>query len=445
MKKRIVTLLLALLLAFSMTVPAGASEQYDHLFLALSELNNARLEEQGTKTLPNLSEENQFDLRVDIVDGTEDQSLKEYAKTFYELYEYGYGENKDGALLMIQVKDNGGSVDIVDHTVIGEGRGAAILDSDDSAVLRQMLGLMFLESEDLGYTEAGELCADAVDIFSSLILGFVQEAPAEAVHDHDHDHDHESIALPSTDELSGAYIMDNAALLTDDQQLTLETQAQGIAEEYDCGVYVLTVDTMNGAERREFAEEFYKKNHLGEGASRNGILFLVSMDTRDYVTVTYGRSPEKDTVYTTGIMAFTDKGIAEMEDAVVPSLSDGDYYGAFETYLNTCEEYLRYYAEKGKGMNPVDIGEIMVRLAIVVLVPLAIALAVCLILRSRMKTAKAATGAREYIPKESFAVTARRDQFVHTSRHREKIERSSSGSNSSVSSSGFGGSGGGKF
>lgn len=396
MKKRIFTLMLVLLLALSLTVPAMASEQYDHLFLAISEMDNARLAEQGATTLPKLSEENQFDLRVDIVDNTEDQSLKEYARTFYELYEYGYGEDKDGALLMIQVKDNGGSVDIVDHTVVGEGRGAAVLDSEDSKVLLQMLGLMFLQNEDLGYAEAGEMCADAVDIFSSLILGFVMEIPAEPEHEHDHEHEQEHeyeqepSAVPSTDELSGTYIMDEAMLLTDDQQLTLESRAKGIAEGYGCGVYVLTVDTVNGADLREFAKEFYKENDLGVGASRDGILFLVSGDTQDYVTIAYGRSPEKDTVYSTGIVAFTSKGIAKMEKAVEPAISGGDYYGAFETYLNTCEEYLSYYAENGEGMDSADSGETVMVVAIVVLALLAIAVAVYLFLRSRKKRAKAA-------------------------------------------------------
>lgn len=254
------------------------------------------------------------------------------------------------------------------------------------------------------------------------------------------------LTVPAAAYEESNFIMDSAGLLSDEQRLVLENQAQYLSETYGCGVYALTVDTMYGAERRQFAEDFYIENDLGVGDYRNGILFLVCMDTRDYVTVTYGRNPSNTTQYGSGILAFTDAGIAQMEEDVVPQLSDGDYDEAFEIYLDTCEEYLTYYAEHGEGKVPADSGDILMRLAIVILVPLLIALIVCLILRSQMKTAKAATGAGDYIPQESFALTAKRDRFIHTTRHREKIERSSgSGSGSSVSSSGFGGSRGGKF
>ena len=81
---------------------------------------------------------------------------------------------------------------------------------------------------------------------------------------------------------------------------------------------------------------------------------------------------------------------------------------------------------------------------------LLIALVVCLIFKAQMKTARKATGARNYLVDGTFQHTESRDDYIRTTRSTEKIERNDSGSSSSsggssVDSDGFGGSSGGKF
>ena len=444
MKKRIFSLLLVLILALGLSMPAAAFENHDKLYVAISEMDNDRLLEQGTSTLPTLSEQYQFDFRVDIVDTVEDNTIAEYAQIFYEQYEYGYGENKDGVLLMIQVTDWGDSVDIVDYYVYGNGKGAELLSTADTTLMFDTLDMMLIRS-DMLYADAGEVCADAVDIYTSTMVSLAaNSAVAEELPEDLLIAPNPNASAPAEQEQVGAYIMDNAALLSDGERILLESRAQNLAETYGCGAYILTVDTMDGTECRQYAEDYYTQNNLGVGDYRNGILFLVCMDTRDYVTVTYGHDPKDFSEYGNGILAFTDAGIAELEENVVSHLSDGNYNDAFTAYLNACEENLAYYAEHGEGREPADLMGTLIRLAIMILVPLAIALAVCLVLRSQMKTARAATAAGDYIPRDSFALTAQRDQFLHTTTHREKIEKDSD-SSSSVSSSGFGGSSGGKF
>ena len=443
MKKRIFSLLLVLILALGLSMPAAAFEDHDYLYVAVSDMDNERLLEQGTSTLPNVSELYQLDIRVDIVDTVEDNTLAEYAQIFYEQYEYGYGENKDGVLLMIQVDDWGDGVDIVDYYVYGSGKGEALLATADADPMFDTLSMILLRT-DLLYADAGEVCADAVDIYTSTMVSLAaNSAVAEEMPEDLLIAPNPNASAPEQVQ-SGAFIMDEATLLTDGERILLESRAQSLSETYDCGIYVLTVDTMNGADCRQFAENYYTENNLGVGDYRNGILFLVCMDTRDYVTVTYSHDPKDFSEYGNGILAFTDAGIAELEENVVSHLSDGNYNDAFTAYLNACEENLAYYAEHGEGREPADLMGTLIRLAIMILVPLAIALAVCLVLRSQMKTARAATAAGDYIPRDSFALTAQRDQFLHTTTHREKIEKDSD-SSSSVSSSGFGGSSGGKF
>ena len=255
-------------------------------------------------------------------------------------------------------------------------------------------------------------------------------------------------------------IQDYAGLLTEEEASALEEKAEVISSEYDCGTYVLTVDSLDGKNRRDFAKDYYKEYNLGSGDYKNGILFLIAMETREYVTVTYGRDPNDSSNYGAGILAFSDSDISSMEDQVVPYLSDGDYAGAFDTYLDLCRTELWDYAQYGGGQvytegdreYALDDTEYPwyhylgpVHIAIIILVPLLIALVICLIFRSQMKTAKKATQAGAYVVKDSFQVTAAQDNFLRTERSERYIAQDNDSGGSSVDSDGFGGSSGGSF
>ena len=247
---------------------------------------------------------------------------------------------------------------------------------------------------------------------------------------------------------STGFIRDQAGLMSAGLAEKLEAEAQSYADAYGCGVYLLTTDTIGGAGRREYAKQYYIDNDLGVGSYKNGILFLVAMESREYVTVTYGRNPEDNYDYGPGIQAFTDYGIQKLEDRVVSKMSDGDFDDAFSTYVSICGQYL----EKWSQGEPVDVNtdrSKTIPLLITILVPLLIAFLVCLIFWSQMKTAVEATSADEYIPSNGFNLTRQIDQYTHTTVTRRHIERdhgsSGGGGGSSVDSGGFGGSSGGHF
>ena len=264
------------------------------------------------------------------------------------------------------------------------------------------------------------------------------------------------LALPALASDGAPYIRDEAVLLTFDDEMALEEQAQSIADSSGCAVYVLTVDSIGSQTIRDFAKEYYTNHALGYGDGRNGILFCISMEGRDYVTVTYGKDPSDDTTYGIGITAFSDARIEALEDSVVPSLSDGDYAGAFTTYLDTCATYLETadagsedYTNYDNSYN--DDGDYssgfyfpLSHLAIAFLIAFVIALIVCLIWRGQMKTARAATQADSYVPQGGFQLTHERDTFLYRTESRRRIERDN-GHGGGVDHDGFGGSSGGKF
>lgn len=244
-------------------------------------------------------------------------------------------------------------------------------------------------------------------------------------------------------------VRDEYGLFDSDTYNALEAAAEAASDGHDCDVYFLTVDSIGEDAQydygpRSFAKDYYLENSLGSGSSQSGILFMIALGSRKYVTITYGR----------GITIFTDYRIGQIEDAVVPLLSSGDYASAAQTYIGLCADTLDYYAEHGE---PIDIpaqeddgGGLLVTLLIVIGVPLGIAAIVCGILYSRMKTAKIKTEANDYIG-SGLQLRVRQDNYTHTTRTQvydppapPPQEHSSSGG-STVDSSGFGGSSGGSF
>lgn len=474
MKKWISNLTLTLLLAALFTLSAFAFQDHGNTYTAIDALDSDRFAAQGETSLPALSNQYSLGLHVDIVDDLEDYSIYDYAALFYEQYSYGFGANQDGAALMIYALDRGGSVDLMDYCVYAQGLGADVLDSDDAANLYAALDLI-LQGTGLSYEDARDSCADAVDAFYAnmalLMAAQISSAPSpetavpEGPTDEPATQSNAEAAptpartiaptevTPASDSGAAAYplILDEAGLLTDAQKLRLEDQAQKIASKYDCNPYVLTVTSLDGASLREFAKTYYQEHKLGSGDYRNGILFLIAMDSRDYVTITYGRNPKDSTDYGVAILAFTDYGISKLEDDVVPKLSEGDYFTAFHTYLTDCETYLSYYSQgeafdKGSRLPGAPLFS-PVQILIIIFVPLLIALIVCLIFKAQMKTAKKAAGAGSYLVDGSFQLTNARDDYIRTNRSRRKIERDNSGGSggSSTDSDGFGGSSGGKF
>lgn len=141
MKKRIFALALVLVMALGLMIPVTAFEDHNYLYVAVSDMDDQRLIDQGETTLPTLSDQYGCSLRVDIVDGTEGYTLEGYAELFYDQYGYGNDHDGNGALLMIQVEDLGGTVDIVDYVIYGEGRGADAIESQGAALMTQTLDI----------------------------------------------------------------------------------------------------------------------------------------------------------------------------------------------------------------------------------------------------------------------------------------------------------------
>lgn len=181
-------------------------------------------------------------------------------------------------------------------------------------------------------------------------------------------------------------VRDECGVFDADTLADLEEQAESASDGHDVDVYFLVVDDIGDADQRDYAKNYYIANGLGYGDEQSGILFLLAVGSRKYVTITYGEPIDVDN----------------------------------------------------------DIG--LEDLLIAMIFPLGISAFICLILYHQMKTAKRKTEADEYMP--GFTLRVKRDRYTHTTRERtydppQKESNSSGGS--SVDSDGFGGSSGGSF
>lgn len=253
-------------------------------------------------------------------------------------------------------------------------------------------------------------------------------------------------------------VVDNAGLLSDYEEDELELMIQNIIGEYNFDVVIVTTDTNEGKSVVDFADDFYDYNWYGIGENYDGILFLLSMEERDWYISTHGY----------GITVFTDYGISRMGDLILSYLSDGDYYEAFTQFLYNVEDYITvalegnpydsYYSDYDYDYNyrydlNYYIYEYGKTILVIFFVCAIVALLIVLGMKSKMNTVRFRQHAHDYIATDSLAILKQSDLFLYsrTSKTRRETSSSSSGkggggSSTHKSSSGrTHGGGGGKF
>lgn len=229
-------------------------------------------------------------------------------------------------------------------------------------------------------------------------------------------------------------VTDAASLLSDQQWATLEGKAEALSAQYECGIYIITLDDftdyVNTNDVYEAAKAIYREYSLGWGAEKSGVLLLLSMAERDYSLIAYGY----------GNTAFTDYGKDQLAKRFLDNFGEDDWYGGFSDYLNKCGSMLST-AREG---HPLDVdSNPLIRLAgigISLLVGCAAAFVIAVWVSDRMmKSVSAKTEAGAYLTAGSVEITGREDHFTHTTETRSKIERNSDSGGTTIDSDGFSG------
>ncbi|MBQ5332414.1 MAG: TPM domain-containing protein [Oscillospiraceae bacterium] len=217
-------------------------------------------------------------------------------------------------------------------------------------------------------------------------------------------------------------VYDNADILSDSEEAALEKKLSDIADTYGHDVIVYTTDSIGSKEAWEYNEDL--RYELDAGIDGSGIIYLVSMEYRDYDIYSFGNMYEE-------IMINSVRD--DMAEELVPYLSDGDYYGAFDRYADKVKAEIIYVREYGPNEEPSYAIPIGIGCGLI------IGIITVLVMKHGMKTTRAEAMANNYVRQGSFRLTNSRDIFLYSQITRTKR------SSDSGSSGGGGGHSSGKF
>ena len=226
---------------------------------------------------------------------------------------------------------------------------------------------------------------------------------------------------------AAAEVYDGAMILNDREEEMLQARIESLGAIRDCHIIIYTEDYGNYA-----TAEMSARTILEQSGAGNGVIFYVAMGSRDWH------------VYTTGDAwdMFNSLAMDEIEIYSVENLSTGDYYLAFDEFLNVCEDVFEM-ANAGESYTPPKRPEVLIfYLIIAAVIAFVTGLIWALVLKSKLTSVRLNHGASNYQDAGSFALSNNQDIFLY--KNVTCVAKPKSNGSSGIGGGG-GGSRGGKF
>jgi len=232
-------------------------------------------------------------------------------------------------------------------------------------------------------------------------------------------------------------VVDRAGLLNTAQKDSLLSRMDYLAKTYNFDLVIVTENSIGDTYPVIYADDFFDDNGFGLGDDRDGCLFLIVTETRDYWFSTSGR----------GIKILNNRAFDKLEAAALKFLKGDNYYEAFVSFLDNWEQFLILNA-KNRSYN-FFYQHNVIAVIVVWLIALGIGFIVVQVWKSGMNTALPKTQANAYMVPGSLAFNTKTDRFLYstvtkTARPTESSSSGGGGSHSSSSGRSHGG-GGGKY
>jgi uncharacterized protein len=126
-------------------------------------------------------------------------------------------------------------------------------------------------------------------------------------------------------------VVDQADVLTWEQEQELEAMAAAIGSAYEIDCVIVTTNDTEGKSSMEYADDFFDYNGYGVGENNDGVLLLLDFQNRKFWISTTGKA----------IDVLTDRRIEKILDAVEPGMIDGDYYSAARAFLKKTDSFFK--------------------------------------------------------------------------------------------------------
>ena len=250
-----------------------------------------------------------------------------------------------------------------------------------------------------------------------------------------------------------AFVIDNAHLLSEDEQIQLNDYAKELSESVEMDLVILTVDSLEGKTAEEYADDYFDYNGYGQGPDNSGVLFLIDMGSRTWAISTTGQA----------IGIFSDKAQENLMNGVRPFLSDGEFSDAFAVFLNGCcdqiigagggfineaefpEGEIGIFDDEISGQSDVihigsssheNDGFVFGRVVISILFGFLIACLIVAAWKKKLQNVEFKSGASDYLSPGSFNLTVQKDIYLYRNVVRTPKPKENSGSSTHMGSSG---------
>lgn len=407
--RRIFLIFLSMLLCMMMAVPALAAPAGQYIFDEAEKITS------DSEASLNAKADGIYESTGVIVSYAVKTSDDDIIGTAEKLYKDSFGKN--AGILLIETD--------TEWYIHMQGKASKIFDDADEATLWDAAcsGNYYNEGVD-AYLDAasGILAREGVTASTEAPAATEPEEPAAS----------EEIPVEN---LHPERFVDDADLLTDDEEAELTIKLDEISKEQDCDVVIVTVDGLDGKTSQAFADDYYDDNEYGMGEGDDGILLLISMEEPAWAITTHGFA----------IPAFTDAGQEYIMELTTPFLSDGAYVAAFNQFSALCDDFL----SKAHAGEPYDVDnmpdepEISVLGIVAWLIPsFLIGVVISLLLKKRkrksLKIVRSKVDAADYVT--DMKITREYDRFlyrdVQTVKIKDDDDDHSGGSTTHVSASG---------
>lgn len=205
-------------------------------------------------------------------------------------------------------------------------------------------------------------------------------------------------------------VVDNADVLTDEEEAYFLERCQAFTDEYKCEIAIVTITDLEGKTAQEYADDFYDYNGYGYGENKDGLLCL-------YLD---GEEGQRNATLTTSGTAQMNIGDDEIEDillAIAGSAKFGEFKDAFDWYIDLSEEAV-------KPVPP------LFWLLICLAVGMVIGLIITNSMASKNYSVHKKETAADYVREGTLMITGRNDIFRNTRVNVTPKPKSNSGKSS---------------
>ena len=228
-------------------------------------------------------------------------------------------------------------------------------------------------------------------------------------------------------------LSDGASLLSSTEVQQLNSKIKRIESKYGVQIGIVTTPTIQNQDPAKVADVLLNSKF---NSGRNGnIVLLISMDTRQWHISTDSLISQ---------MITNAAGLPYIENNFLSKLSNGDYSGALNGYVDSIDDLLSYYTQNEAPYDPSNGFNPMAAIAAVV-ISIFIGVMIRSSLIASMSNVRPAIEASEYLDKGSLQLTENRDTFLYMNVQRRPKSRGGGGHNGVGGSSGGGGGRGGSF